>query len=320
MLKLILLISCIVAALAIFPEDIAKGDNQAWLDLEQRVELGVAASGDAMIWSSMEQRIDGITEQLNSWKAGNRASPEGITNIGVPGATPLSGMCLNLNCDYFYYFLTCKEFGVNMDHICASYFVGWIFHCSDYPYYETISDAPSVCLGQFATDALPVISNAAANFGNISSIHNYTAACERNCYQNFVRTGSKFINECYADLLAAPVPTYNLSALYVFNAFYGLNCGKFCFVLRRLVCQLFATPITHALLGFLLGFYFIAQSVDDYKLAARGNCYDQLQASLHTSVPYPGFILPTENYYCNDPTLNMIYCQCKCANLWLCVC
>jgi hypothetical protein len=104
--------------------------------------------------------------------------------------------------------------------------VGWVFHCTDYPYYETISDAPSVCLGQFAEDALPVVTNAAANFGNISGIHNYTQACEKNCYQNFVRTGSLFINECYADLLAAPAPSYNLSALYAFNAFYGLNCGR----------------------------------------------------------------------------------------------
>ena len=126
--RLALFLSCFIAALAVFPEDIAKEENEAWQDLEKRVELGVAADGDAFIWENMDRNIDVITQKLDSWKAGDKANPEGITNIvhGTNGTSgwPLNGTCLNLNCDYFYYYLTCKAFGVNMDHICASYFVG----------------------------------------------------------------------------------------------------------------------------------------------------------------------------------------------------
>ena len=104
--------------------------------------------------------------------------------------------------------------------------IGWIFHCSDYPYYEDISDAPSVCLTQFVEDGLKVVENAAANFSNISGIHNYSEACERNCYQNYVRTGSRFINECYDEIENAPNRTKKLTQLYAFNAFYGLSCSK----------------------------------------------------------------------------------------------
>ena len=107
------------------------------------------------------------------------------------------------------------------------YFIlGWVFHCTDYPYYEDISSAPSVCLGQFAEKALPVVTNAASYFSNISAITNYKEACQTNCYQNFVRTGSKFINECYNEIIDSPEPSYNLSSLYTFNAFYGINCGE----------------------------------------------------------------------------------------------
>jgi hypothetical protein len=123
-LTVIVFLSCIFAVYAIFPEDISREDNEALQKLEQRIELGVSASGDSMIWEHMDSHIDDITRKLNEWKAGDKASPDGITSFGIPGTTPLNGTCLNLNCDYFYYYLTCKEFGVNMDHICASYFVG----------------------------------------------------------------------------------------------------------------------------------------------------------------------------------------------------
>lgn len=42
----------------------------------------------------------------------------------VEAASQLNPTCLNLNCDFFYYFLTCNVFGIHMDKVCASYFVG----------------------------------------------------------------------------------------------------------------------------------------------------------------------------------------------------
>jgi hypothetical protein len=46
-------------------------------------------------------------------------------------------------------------------------------------------------------------------------------------------------------------------------------------------------------------------------LKAAGNCYDQLEANLHTEVNYPGWELPIDNFYCNDTNIVQIYCQCK---------
>lgn len=139
------------------------------------------------------------------------------TNLGMTNS------CNNLNCDFFYYFLTCKEFGVHMDKICAEYFVGWLFQCSDYPAKASISNAPSVCLGQFANQALPVVSDPLPWFSNIVFGEPYKEVCQYNCYENYVRTATQLLNTCYDDV-AASFP--KLLQLYTFNALYGLNCAE----------------------------------------------------------------------------------------------
>ena len=120
-----------------------------------------------------------------------------------------------------------------MDKVCASYFVGWLFKCSDYPPAEDISDAPSVCLGQFATSAVPLIQNPTEYFSNVVFAEPYKEVCTQNCYQNYVRTATEFMNTCYTDLETDSSPLLNL---YVLNAFLGQSCGECLSVFMSCLC------------------------------------------------------------------------------------
>ena len=122
MLRILCFLSCLLIAASIFPEEIMKEDSPELQALQQRIELDIAENGDAVIWDNMETHLDTIVTALNTWKAAS--SDASVDPAGVPGTVPLTGDCLNLECDYFYYFLTCKQFGIHMDKICASYFVG----------------------------------------------------------------------------------------------------------------------------------------------------------------------------------------------------
>ena len=72
----------------------------------------------------MNDAFGEVMRNLEELKALDAADSTGLQ----AGATPLSGECLNMNCDFFFYFLTCKQFNINMDKICASYFVGMIVY------------------------------------------------------------------------------------------------------------------------------------------------------------------------------------------------
>ena len=40
------------------------------------------------------------------------------------GSSLLTESCNNLNCDFFYYYFTCHDFGIHLDKTCARYTVG----------------------------------------------------------------------------------------------------------------------------------------------------------------------------------------------------
>lgn len=135
----------------------------------------------------------------------------------------MTSNCDNLLSDFFFYFLTCHEFGINMDKICASYFVGWAFQGSDYPAKDSISDAPSICLTEYFGQALNVILDPAPYFKNVVFSEPYKQVCQYNCYQNYVRTATELLNTCYSDV-AVSYPT--LTSLYIFNTLYGVDCAE----------------------------------------------------------------------------------------------
>lgn len=210
----------IIACVLLFPGAVSAADdddNEVYVEMQSIADVN--GNGLDGIVRPEPETIDTLVRKLSEVKE--------AYGFGDAESLGLSDNCNNLNCDFFYYFLTCKQFGLHMDKICASYFVGWAFKCSDYPPAEDISDAPSVCLGQFATAAVPLIQNPSAYFSNVVFDEPYKEVCTENCYQNYVRSATEFMNVCYSDLEAEESPLLNLYAL---NSFLGQSCGK-CYLL-----------------------------------------------------------------------------------------
>ena len=87
-------------------------------------EMEVDNTGMREVMSTMQKHVDVLMEMEKA-----RSSPDASLAVGANNA--LSSTCNNYNCDFFFYFLTCKELNINMDKICASYFVGnasFVYH------------------------------------------------------------------------------------------------------------------------------------------------------------------------------------------------
>lgn len=274
MFRLLLLSTLLFQAASIMPHEIndpvklAQVNMNAQGYMEEQSAQGLDALSEAGTQFSM------IMRKLEDFKAKDAASPDGL----IVGTTPLSPTCATLNCDFFYYYLTCKQFNVQMDHICASYFVGWLFSCDGYPGQTTIQNAPSVCLGQFAEKALPLLLDAANQFANVTGIASYEESCQHNCFQNYMRSATVFLNDCYYQFEDSPPPTNALQALYALSAYYGTSCA-----VGTVTTAGVATPNT--------------------------NCFDTLiQLQSNPSPAIPGYIMPFDNYWCNSTTPMGFYC------------
>ena len=110
-----------------------------------------------------------------------------------------------------------------------------MFGCSDYPQPNDISTAPSICLGQFAEKGIPVLANAKQYFGNIQMAQPYSEVCTHNCYQNYARSATIFLNNCYYELVKTANP---LAALISLDAFFGINCGNLLYGFNIIVSYL----------------------------------------------------------------------------------
>lgn len=272
--SIIFLAMMVVSTMAIMPHEVNDADKLAQVNLNAHGYMEEQAAQGFDVLSEAGVQYSMILRKLEELKADDAASPDGM----IVGTTPLSPTCATYNCDFFYYFLTCKQIGIDMDHICASYFVGWLFSCDGYPAQSTIQNAPSVCLGQFAQKALPVLIDAKNKFTNITAVTSYESACQHNCFQNYMKAASTFINECYYEMGESPAPTNALQALYSLNAYYSTSCAV------GTVTTL-GVPVENT------------------------NCFDTLlQLKSNPAPAIPGYIMPFDNYWCNSTTPMIFYC------------
>ena len=101
--------------------EVFHSDREIIQGLQDEMRTRVAeldANGDAT--EIMGVNIERIMEQMEAYKQSSEANGRTL----YQGVGALSSDCLNLKCDFFFYFLTCKAFGINMHKVCAGYFVG----------------------------------------------------------------------------------------------------------------------------------------------------------------------------------------------------
>ena len=84
-------------------------------------EVDVAANPDSskIILDAIEKEIPIV--DMRALNALQQTSP--AINFKA-GTSLLTESCNNMNCDFFYYYFTCHDFGIHLDKTCANYIVG----------------------------------------------------------------------------------------------------------------------------------------------------------------------------------------------------
>lgn len=121
-----------------------------------------------------------------------------------------------------------------MRKVCADYFVGNIYQCTNYPSKDSFYNAPSTCLSEYL-GFIGILLDYAVKHGpaltNILSAYltnDFTDnACGRTCYQHYQNASNIFYRQCYNQLAPhnASYPfVYKLLANY--QEFRNQACGK----------------------------------------------------------------------------------------------
>ena len=121
--------------------------------------------------------------------------------------------CLEKLCTMNFYATTCKAINFGFTKTCASYFMGFLYGCSNFPSAEDIYNAPSVCLQELLTfvgKTQNLQQFITALHGNVVNPVNFTEnKCDRRCWQNYAQASNSFKLAC-----TPPVPNITVQKNY----------------------------------------------------------------------------------------------------------